>query len=111
MGFNFDVGGWPNVRGFATSMFVSEAEQMRAFIGFVRQNKLQASIQKKDWAAFANRYNGSKYARFNYDGRLHDQYDLLKAEEAKTAAAAQAKSDAAAKSQNSQTAKPQMVAH
>ena len=67
MGFNYDVsGGWPNVRSFVTSMFISEAQHLRAFVGFIRTNKLQTALQKQDWAGFASRYNGPSYAENQY---------------------------------------------
>ena len=87
MGFNYDVaGGWPSVQSFVSSMFISEAQHLRAFIGFVRTNKLQAAIQKQDWAGFASRYNGPSYADNDYDTKMAKYYEALKAAEAKAAA-------------------------
>ena len=88
-GFNYDVsGGWPNVRSFVTSMFISEAQHLRAFVGFIRTTKLQTALQKQDWACFASRYNGPSYADNQYDTKMANYYQALKAAEAKAAAAA-----------------------
>ena len=88
MGFNYDVaGGWPSVSTFVTSMFISEAQHLRAFVGFIRTNKLQTAIQKQDWATFASRYNGPSYAVNAYDTKMAKYYEALKTAEAKAAAA------------------------
>ncbi|NUQ75340.1 MAG: DUF3380 domain-containing protein [Polyangiaceae bacterium] len=66
--------GWSTVRQFSADMYVSEAQHMRAFLGFCRANNLVRHLRNKNWAAFARGYNGPDYASNAYDTKMADAY-------------------------------------
>lgn len=78
MGYNFGVD-WADVDTFASDMFVSEAQHLRAFIGYIRTNHLENSLINHDWAAFANGYNGPGYAVNNYDVNIGNAFTNIQA--------------------------------
>jgi hypothetical protein len=57
----------------------SERDQLEAFEGFVRANGLADELQRKDWTGFASRYNGPGYAANQYDQKMAQAYQRLKA--------------------------------
>ena len=75
LGANHKACGHATVAAFVKAMTVSEREHLRAFVSFVAANPamLQA-LRKKDWAAFALRYNGPDYAKFKYDKKMEAAY-------------------------------------
>lgn len=77
MGFNFGVGGFPDVEAMVTAMQVSEDRQLALMAGFVEKNNLAAALQQKDWTAFARGYNGSSFADNDYDGKLKAAFQTL----------------------------------
>jgi hypothetical protein len=80
MGFNFAPVGWPNINDFVADMFRSEGQHLRAFIGYCNANHLNGHIQRHDWAAFANGYNGHEYAANNYDTNIGAAYNRISAQ-------------------------------
>lgn len=58
LGANAETCGWPNVEAFVASMLESEAEHLKAFIGFCRANDLVRFLATRDWRSFAAGYNG-----------------------------------------------------
>lgn len=74
LGSNYKICGWTSVRQFAADMFVSEAQHMRAFLGFCRANNLVRHLKSKNWAAFARGYNGPDYASNAYDTKMAAAY-------------------------------------
>lgn len=83
MGFNHN--GWSNVRDFVNAMFESEAQHLAAFLAYCRDNHLFAALRNKDFAAFAEAYNGAGYAQNQYDTKMQRAYQKY----AKGAAAGQ----------------------
>lgn len=79
MGFNFRNIGWSNIVQFATDMFASEGNQLHAFVGYIRNESLSSAIIGKDWAAFAEGYNGPDYADNDYDERIENAYTGIRA--------------------------------
>jgi len=80
MGFNHVAVGWANINDFVTDMFRSEAEHLRAFIGYCRNNHLIGHIQNHRWADFARGYNGPNYAANNYDINIANAYARISAQ-------------------------------
>lgn len=78
MGFNCAMVGWPDVVGFATDMFASEGNQLRAFLGYVRATGLSPTLIGHNWAAFANGYNGHDYAVNRYDTLIGAAYTRIR---------------------------------
>ena len=45
---------------------------------FLKANGLISKLQRHDWAGFARGYNGSAYAKNQYDTKLAVAYNLAK---------------------------------
>lgn len=73
-GFNWQLCGCDSVQQFVQRMAYSEREQLELFAAFVRARKLDRWLVKRDWAAFALRYNGPGYHKLNYDTRMARAY-------------------------------------
>jgi murein DD-endopeptidase MepM/ murein hydrolase activator NlpD len=78
LGSNYKMGGWANVRQFVYDMFESEAQHMRAFLGFCKGANLVRHMKTKNWASFAAGYNGPDYASNRYHTKMADAYARYK---------------------------------
>lgn len=78
MGFNFEKAGFQNLQSFINAMYHSEGAQLLAFVNFVKSEGMDKYLQNKDWAGFARRYNGSGYAKNQYDIKLANAYQKYK---------------------------------
>lgn len=75
MGFNHEAAGFANVDDFVAAMRQGEGRQLDAFVNFIRADAaMHRALQAHDWAGFAERYNGERYAENQYDTRLADAY-------------------------------------
>jgi len=71
MGFWWKKLGFTSVGAFWDYMKVSEANQLKMMVAFIKLNpKLYRAIQTADWETFAKIYNGAQYKKFNYAERL-----------------------------------------
>jgi len=71
MGYHWQGLGYANVQDFVTRMQTSEAEQLDAFVRFVKaEPALLKALKAGKWADFARGYNGPAYARNLYDVKL-----------------------------------------
>ncbi|HEX5709199.1 MAG TPA: N-acetylmuramidase domain-containing protein [Pyrinomonadaceae bacterium] len=70
MGANYKLCGFKTIDDFVAAMEQSEGAQLKAFIGFVKSNKLDVPLRKLNWAGFAKGYNGPSYAKNAYDKKL-----------------------------------------
>jgi hypothetical protein len=75
MGFNHEACGFKTVDEFVTKMSLNEGEQLSAFMNFCEHHKLNDFLRKKDWAGFAQRYNGPEYKKNQYDYKLEMIYN------------------------------------
>lgn len=88
LGSNHAEAGLPSVTEFVIAMTRAESEHLKAFIAFIKADKKKlGALQKKDWAAFAAKYNGSGYKKNNYDTKLAEAYAKWAAIEAAKPAA------------------------
>jgi hypothetical protein len=78
MGFNFKECGFASVEEFYTAMCESEGRQLLAFVAFVKSKKLDRHLRAKNWAAFAEGYNGADFRTNKYDSKMADAYDRFK---------------------------------
>lgn len=78
MGFNAQKIGYATLKDFIDDMYESEAKQLKAMGMFLKANSLISKLQRHDWAGFARGYNGSAYAKNQYDVKLADAYKLAK---------------------------------
>lgn len=80
MGFNFSSIGYATLKEFVDDMYESEAKQLKAMGMFLKANGLISKLQRHDWAGFARGYNGSAYAKNQYDVKLAAAYAKAKKE-------------------------------
>jgi hypothetical protein len=79
MGFNSARAGFRNVEEMVTAMMRSEDDQMQAMTNFLKSANLQATLERRDWTAFARAYNGPTFAKNRYDARLADAHTRFSA--------------------------------
>ncbi len=70
MGFNYFVADFPDVESFVEAQHQSEYEHLKAFLGYIKHNRLVKHLKTKNWAKFAAGYNGKDYKKNKYDIRL-----------------------------------------
>jgi hypothetical protein len=85
MGFNYKVCGFASVNEFVDAMKESEGAQLLAFVNFVIGNHLAVYLRNKNWAKFAEGYNGEDYAKNDYDTKMATAYDKYLKNPVKTA--------------------------
>lgn len=74
LGDNFRACGFNNVDDYVAAMKRSEGEQLNAFVNFVISNQLVQYIVNRNWAKFAEKYNGPNYQINQYDVKLAAAY-------------------------------------
>lgn len=70
MGFNYNAAGFASVAEMVSAMADSESAQLVAMAKFLKGRGLDTLLMKRDWAAFAKRYNGPDYSKNDYDKKL-----------------------------------------
>lgn len=80
-GFNYRLCGCQSVEEFVRLMSDSELEQLELFAAFIRNTGMLDDLKKKNWAAFARKYNGPSYARRGYHTKMARAYAKFKAAE------------------------------
>jgi len=75
MGYHWKNLGYPNQQAFINAMYSSEAQQLDAFVRFIKADSvLVRALRNLDWVAFAKRYNGPAYAKNKYDEKMSTAY-------------------------------------
>lgn len=74
MGFNHSLVGFPVLQDFINAMYTSEGEQLKAFVKFIKANKLDDELRDKRWSDFARIYNGRNYHINAYDEKMKAAY-------------------------------------
>lgn len=75
MGFHWKALGYPSLQAFVNAMYRSEAEQLEAFVRFIRINPaIHKALKAKDWAKVAAGYNGPNYKINSYHLKMADAY-------------------------------------
>lgn len=77
-GFNYKLCGCETVEEMVAKVCESEFSQLEMFAVFIRNSGMLESLQKKDWAAFARKYNGPSYAKRGYHTRMAKEYASFK---------------------------------
>jgi hypothetical protein len=77
LGTNATSVGFASVQDMVTSISASEDGHLQAVVGFIQANNLQNALQQQDWATYAEKYNGSNYAKNQYDTKLAQAYALF----------------------------------
>lgn len=73
-GFNWKKCGTGSVQEFVELMSRSERDQLELFAKFIKNSGMVESIRKKNWLAFALKYNGPKAKARRYHTRLAASY-------------------------------------
>ena len=73
-GFNYKLCGCASVDEFVKRMAYSELEQLQLFAVFITNAGMLDSLRKKNWSAFARKYNGPSYAKRGYHTRMAKAY-------------------------------------
>jgi hypothetical protein len=79
MGENYHIAGFADAGSMVLAMAASEDQQLTAVVNFITSKGLQNALQSQNWAAYANGYNGSSYAKNSYDTKLAQSYAVFKA--------------------------------
>ena len=75
MGFHWKGLGYKSVQDFVNAMYRSERDHLDAFVRFIKaDSRLIKAIREKNWAAFANAYNGPAYKKNQYDIKMRNAY-------------------------------------
>ncbi len=81
-GFNYKLCGCQSVEEMVEKICDSEFSQLEMFAVFIRNSGMLEALKKKDWAAFARKYNGPSYAKRGYHTRMAKEYANYKSKEA-----------------------------
>jgi len=75
MGFHWSMLGYQSPVDFVLTLSRSEANQLEAFCRFIEKNtQLLNALRTRDWVQFARLYNGSNFAKNQYDSKLRNAY-------------------------------------
>lgn len=74
MGFHAIPLGYPSVQQFVDEMYKHERNHLEVFGRYILKNGCLAYLQSKNWAKFAECYNGSGYAQNKYDEKMAKAY-------------------------------------
>jgi hypothetical protein len=74
MGENYTMAGYTSADAMVTAFGQSELNQLLGFVNFVKSKGLDVKLKNHDWAGFAYGYNGSGYAKNEYDKKLASVY-------------------------------------
>jgi len=77
MGFNATSAGFRDAEHMVAQMMHSENEQILGMVRFMRTTGMHAALQRRDWTAFARRYNGPDFAQNRYDEKLAATHSSL----------------------------------
>lgn len=77
-GASYKLCGCESVQEMVDKVCESEFSQLEMFAVFIRNSGMLESLQKKDWAAFARKYNGPSYAKRGYHTRMANEYSRYK---------------------------------
>lgn len=74
MGFHFKKLGYASIQEFVDQMYLHERNQLEAFGRYISAFGCITHLRAKNWAKFANCYNGPLYAQNKYDIKLEAAY-------------------------------------
>lgn len=77
LGKNFKEAGYQTVADLVIAMVASEDDQAIAVAHEMNATQATEALRSNDWKTFARRYNGSDYARNQYDTKIASQFARL----------------------------------
>lgn len=75
MGFHYSHLGYESIENFVSQMTEHEREHLKAFGKFLEVHNLIRFLKSKNWAKFAEGYNGKGYRANRYDEKLRAAYE------------------------------------
>jgi hypothetical protein len=78
LGENWHDYGFARVGDFVDAMKNGLRGQCEIFIKSIKHRGLQDEMQRRDFPTLARLYNGAGYRKFNYDGQIHDEYNIAR---------------------------------
>ena len=75
LGTHWRAAGFSSPHAMVREVYRGLRAHLRLFVGYIQESSLAATLNRKDWAGFARRYNGSNYAKTRYDVRLQESYE------------------------------------
>jgi peptidoglycan hydrolase-like protein with peptidoglycan-binding domain len=77
MAFNAGSAGFHDAEDMVSQMMRGENEQILGMASFMRASGMHLQLQRRDWTAFARRYNGPAFANNRYDEKLAAAHSSL----------------------------------
>lgn len=74
LGMNWESLGYASLQEFVNAMYKDEAAHLDSFVRFVEKNGLTKALRARNWAKFAEGYNGKAYAQHSYHGKMAKAY-------------------------------------
>ena len=75
MGFHWQKLQFDSLQTFINAMYQGQVSQLGIFVKFILADQvLVNAIRDKNWAKFADRYNGKNYAIYKYDQKMASAY-------------------------------------
>jgi len=75
LGENYQAAGYLSPQAMVADFCKDEANQLEAMIRFIKSKGLDRALRMKDWARFAQGYNGANYRQNDYDGKLKRAFE------------------------------------
>lgn len=79
LGENYRLCGYKAPDDLVSACLAGEGGQLDVMVAFILGKGLGRALQRRDWATFAEGYNGSRYAENQYDIKLDRAYRKLSA--------------------------------
>lgn len=70
LGSNHRDAGYATPQAMVSAFAEDEEAHLEAMVSFIKTNRLDDELRRRDWAGFARGYNGPQFAKHNYHGRL-----------------------------------------
>lgn len=74
LGENHKAAGYSTPQAMVNAFAADEANQLEAMVKFIKTNKLDLALRRRDWVSFARGYNGPRYAAHGYHTKLAAAY-------------------------------------
>lgn len=75
LGENHVYAGFDDIHAMVDSFKISEANQVRGMLSFIKNRRLDGALRRQNWREFARGYNGSGYEKNNYHVKLQRAYE------------------------------------
>lgn len=74
LGENHKIVGYPTIKGMVQAFMDDEENHLEAMVRFLIANHIDDDLREHRWDVVARVYNGPKYAKHNYHGRMKKAY-------------------------------------